>query len=672
MTHKYIMTISRNTIDKLGVRLYDKAADVISELISNAYDADAENVTVSVPLDVFLATKKGGKITDKGYKIIVEDDGHGMDEREANLFYLKVGTERRTDKNRKNWGTRSKFKRRPVMGRKGIGKLSAFGICKKIEIISAANIKKNGKYVISNFILNFDDINEDTEKEYHPKIGNLDGKTTDKPGTKIILTDFLYRAIPDKETFLRQIARKFGLNTTDFAIKVRDTISNQDHIVTELDLPRFEKTVISVDNRKINVEGKKYPVKGWVGYSSTPYANEEMAGVRIYARGKLAAVTRDFGHKAGFTGEFTLRSYLIGVIHADWLDEDKDEDLIASDRQDILWSSEKGKAFKEWGQILLRELGRKSAGPLREKTFEIFSKKSNFEIEAKKRFGGTKVYQAAMDLGHTLGSRADRSSLDDKDYITSLLELILSIAPHTMIVEKLRKIADKGNDSAMQVISSLFGDAKLAETASLGQIAFERINAIEELEKSIRKIPPPKESELQELLEEAPWILQPEWTVLQTNETFENFRLAFDAWYYKKTQKKVKTKSSPKNKNKKPDFVMINTGRSIEIIEIKKPDYRFSDSDFDRLFNYIEKMEEFRKNNKNLSDMLPKTHFTLVCDEIKLARNNKKAYDSFVNEDKIITPKTWEEVLTDTKQSHEDFLRERNKIFKEKKKDNAL
>jgi len=72
------MRISRNTIDKLGVKLYDKTADVISELISNGYDADAEKVTVHIPLNVFLASKKRGKVTDRGHAIVIEDDGHGM------------------------------------------------------------------------------------------------------------------------------------------------------------------------------------------------------------------------------------------------------------------------------------------------------------------------------------------------------------------------------------------------------------------------------------------------------------------------------------------------------------------------------------------------------------------------------------------------------------------
>ena len=53
-------------------------------------------------------------------------------------------------------------------------------------------------------------------------------------------------------------------------------------------------------------EGRALPVSGWMGLAKEAYKNEEMAGVRIYARGKIVATTRAFGQSAGFTGEFTF------------------------------------------------------------------------------------------------------------------------------------------------------------------------------------------------------------------------------------------------------------------------------------------------------------------------------------------------------------------------------
>ena len=134
----YELRISRLTVDKLGVKLYDKASAVVAELVANAYDADAETVLVRLPLSTQLASRAGGRLTDKGLRIEVVDNGHGMSPARAREYYLLVGSDRRT--NRPN-GDLSRTKKRPVMGRKGIGKLAPFGICNLIEVRSARRAK---------------------------------------------------------------------------------------------------------------------------------------------------------------------------------------------------------------------------------------------------------------------------------------------------------------------------------------------------------------------------------------------------------------------------------------------------------------------------------------------------------------------------------------------------
>lgn len=128
----YIMRISRMTVDKLGVRLYDRVSAVVAELVANAYDADAESVVVRVPLATLLARKnrETGEVEGYGHTIEVVEDGHGMTPEEANEHFLRVGKDRRADETQ---GNLSRHGRRPVMGRKGIGKLAPFGICKRMR-----------------------------------------------------------------------------------------------------------------------------------------------------------------------------------------------------------------------------------------------------------------------------------------------------------------------------------------------------------------------------------------------------------------------------------------------------------------------------------------------------------------------------------------------------------
>ena len=350
------MDISRTVLDMLGIGLYDNTVTVVAELIANAYDADAEHVVVKIPLNRALATKVAGKIVDQGLEISVEDDGRGMSPELVNEAYLRVGTDRRISGAMRPV---SPVKHRPIMGRKGIGNLSAFGICKTIEVWSAGGRATPQGYEVSHLIIDYDEIKTEAGAPYHPRTGPADGKYSERRGTAVRLRNFLHRSTPDQEAFHRQVSRRFASQLPDFEIKILNTTSGNEFVIRELPIEIDEDAKIDLAEKPIVLEdGTKLPVTGWLALAKHPYTNPEMAGVRIYARGRLAAVTRDFNLSAGFTGMYVIRSYPVGVVYADWIDED--EDLIRTDRQGILWDSEVGLAFQAWGQSLLKELGRTS------------------------------------------------------------------------------------------------------------------------------------------------------------------------------------------------------------------------------------------------------------------------------------------------------------------------
>ena len=213
MSKKYTMTISRLTVDKLGVKLYDRVSAVIAEIVANSYDADANKVTILAPMGEWLATKSKGQVTGRDFSIEVRDTGCGMTVDEVNEFYLKVGKERRNDPKR---GDVSKKYKRRVMGRKGVGKLAPFGVCKQIEVITAGGGKKeytdeSGKkqigYEICHLILERDAILHDTDEAYFPKPGAQDGKHRADTGTTIRMVMFDYRRVPEIEDFDHRIGQ---------------------------------------------------------------------------------------------------------------------------------------------------------------------------------------------------------------------------------------------------------------------------------------------------------------------------------------------------------------------------------------------------------------------------------------------------------------------------------
>lgn len=649
MENEYRMTISRTTIDKLGIKLYDSPSAVVSELIANSYDADAETVEIVIPLDKWLATKQDGKFVDKGYEIVIKDNGHGMVPSVINDFYLKIGTDPRKDTKR---GPFSIEKKRPRMGRKGIGKLAPFGICKKIEVISAGGKREDKKFEIAHFMLDYDRINQESDEQYCPAPGGLNHTFTDKRGTTVRLFDFHHRRTPDVNTFLRQVSRRFGLEQKDFKITVTDSATESTYEVKDLSVDIDEETKIVVDNRPVKLEdGTELPVKGWVAYSKEPYPNEELAGIRLYARGKFVGNAGIFRLRAGFTGEYTIRSYIVGVIHADWIDSDDHEDLIRSDRQDILWASEYGEALVKWGQDLVKELGRTAYPAKKRKIAAKFLEISKLKETAQERFAEKSIVDTAVEIASVLGRGLNEENLKDMDYVNGIKELALSISPHKTIVDKLKEAEDSIAERPLEAIAKLFNDANLAEAASLGMIVQERLHNIEKLD----KIPPDAdEGELQALLESAPWMIDPRWTMLQANQSFDSFRKHFEKWYKEHFQVEIHTTTAG-GIAKRPDFVMLHVGTNIEIVEIKKKEHKLENKEFDRVRLYYTRIQQYLDENPTIKEQFPKVHVTLICDGLDLKGVHEDAYRLLEKESNLVK-KRWDEILMDSETVNKDFL----------------
>jgi hypothetical protein len=652
----YHLRISRLTVDKLGVKLYDKASAVVAELIANSYDADAEEVVVTIPLAVQLATKSASGLQDRGLLIEVKDNGHGMSPDEAKKFFLVVGTDRRARPD----GSRSRKKKRPVMGRKGIGKLAPFGICRRIELMSAGGPPTKNGYAVTHFFLDFDRIVKDEDTDVPLDVGASDGTWSEKPGTTIRLTSFLAKRVPDEETFLRQLAVRFTFARPDFQISVLDSSKDDPRPVkvNPLDIPLSPGTRSDLSTRPVIADdGTEYPVSGWLGMAKDAYKNDEMAGVRIYARGKIVGVTRDFNQPAGFTGEFTMRSYLVGKVEAEWLDLDDGEDLIRTDRQDILWDSEFGQMLRKWGAELIKEIAAKSREPRRKRVSDLFMQKSKIEARARERFGDKEVTRIAVELASKVGGFAAEDELDDKVYVDDLTNFILSVAPHKALIEAFQEfnsLATKGESSVEHLID-IFDKTQLAELASYAQIAAERVRAIGKLKQLIDDSF--GEDKFQELLAAAPWLIDPTWTVITVNQGLRTFKDAFESYYKKKHKKEITLAIN--YQSKRPDFTLISIDGLLHIVEIKKPDHDFDQADSTRLLNYVEAFEEFFDNHKGIAANFPRGwRIDLVADGVKIKEvANRRAFRELTEH---VPPRvvriSWLDFLDRAKKTNERFL----------------
>lgn len=648
---KYTMRISRLTIDKLGIQMYDRVSAVLAELIANAYDADAERVTITLPFGEYLAQKNEARTVDRGFEIVIEDDGHGMTAQDVNDYYLNVGYNRRTTRSERT----PKHNRR-VMGRKGIGKLAPFGICREVEVISAGGDRTDEGYVVSNLILDLDGIlNEEPDEHgnvvpYHPTPGTKDESYSHSTGTKLILRHFDRRRVPSGEELNRQLAARFGLSQPNWSVFLED--SEGDGVPIELGslhVDVMQGTYINVANRPVPFEDRFLPVSGWVAYAKDPYKDEVMAGVRIYARGKIVAQTRDFDIKTGFTGEFKMRSYLTGEIHAEWLDDT--EDFVRTDRQDIIWNSDYGAPLREWGQELLRELAASAEASTRQRIWDVFLEESHLEEQVRGAHPNDRAIQeSVLKAAKSLVTSADRDSIKNPAYRNRIVRLAYAIGPHSTLLSALGEVASL-TDGSTDVILGLFERASLAEMYSLGQVAQQRVDAIEQLERLVSN-PSTVERQLQTLIETAPWLLHHDWTPLSYNQSLASTRTNFESWYHANYGEEIVT-SAIENPTKQPDFVLLNHEGRLEIVEIKRPQYAITNDEFNRAFGYLTAARRFIEETVAVRELFPKATLTIICDD----QNLDALRQNTLNTDPDISRRNWYSLLESATRRHQDFLK---------------
>mgnify|MGYP000987021823 CR=1 FL=1 len=152
----FSLRYSHNIIEHLGLKLYqNKPTNVIAELISNSWDADAANVWIN--------------INDKCVSVF--DDGKGMSDSELKYDYLVIGKRKR----KRNELSKRTEKNRMVMGRKGIGKLAPFGIASKLSLITISKETKKCFWIaldLSQMLSDLDNNNNNANNltEYKPTI----------------------------------------------------------------------------------------------------------------------------------------------------------------------------------------------------------------------------------------------------------------------------------------------------------------------------------------------------------------------------------------------------------------------------------------------------------------------------------------------------------------------
>lgn len=325
------MTFDPNTIEHLGVRMYSTLPPVLAELIANSYDADAENIKLNLKDDT----------ADK--EITIEDDGIGMSFDEINNKFLRIGRNRRDD-----GGDPASVKGRKAIGKKGLGKLSFFGISHEIEIAT----KKDGKLNV--FIMRWEDIKR-SDKEYAPVIVKKDEPCdTTEHGTTITLrklqrdSDFL------PEDIATSLSKIFIIDAS-FKITLQHNSGALIEVTNERKYADLDKEIEWDVPADIGVESeysRKAQVTGHLIATEKPISPKtNMRGVVLFSRNKLVNQAEYFSDSE--SSHFF--SYLTGWLEVDFID-DLAEDVIETNRQSLIWDHPEMAELRTYLQSMIRWL----------------------------------------------------------------------------------------------------------------------------------------------------------------------------------------------------------------------------------------------------------------------------------------------------------------------------
>lgn len=376
--------ISLSVLNHLGRNLYRNFITVLGEAISNAWDADAQNVWIY--------------IDDSTSTLVIKDDGIGMTSDDFQNKFLKIGYSKRKDSN-----TDSSPKGRPYIGRKGIGKLALLSCAERISIISKTESTDYVGGVIDNSGLD-QAIDDDLTPSQYPleavDMGVFGNYTDEHTRGTIVHFATLKDGISNSVDFLKKaIALYFRFSLVDDTSSIyvnnekisidnlQELISNTEFLweINQNNDPLLDKLKSVVIEQQSLLE--RYDINGFVASVKKPrdlkiLGTGEKVGIDLFVNGRL----REKDILKHIPSARIPESYMYGQIHFDNLDRG-DVDRFTSSREGIVADDE---LFVE----LLKIMKQKMTG--------IFDQWDKWRLDHKK----------SGDTDNERKSKKDRASAD--------------------------------------------------------------------------------------------------------------------------------------------------------------------------------------------------------------------------------------------------------------------
>ncbi len=615
-------------IDHLGVQMYQSPIASIAELVSNAWDANAEKVEITLP------EVMGGDAA-----IIVKDDGDGMTLDDCQNKYLNIGYNRRehSDTSRD----------RPVMGRKGIGKFAGFGIANKIKIDTIS--KQTGERTV--FVLDLDQIREgDTYVNTSPLqlipelIEEPDEERKKDHGTEITLLDLTFERKPSKDIFIRGLSRRFAINSTadNFQVFVNGTEVKEedDSSRIEFSFPRDYKNDEKPDGLIIKdgygietINGQEISWK--INFYKDTIQEQDLQGISVFAHKKLAQTPFMFNLSGGLPSQ-TGPEYLSGKVIADFVDE-LSTDVISPERQRLNWEHGELKPLETWGQEKIKEL------------LKIWKKRHQEEREKiiKEKIGnfGQRLSKLPPHEQKVIETALKKLAALPKlttEQFTEMGEAILIAWEGGRLKALITEMADV-QDMTEEHLLNILIEANVLTSLHTAEAVKTKLEAIEGLRQRIesREL----ENAVRDYIAKNPWLISPEWETFVVEKSLKHI-----------IEKALKESGIEEEEDwKKRVDLILSSGNSLLVLEFMRPGLKIDRDHMERFEYYIDTIKDAISSQTGVIFKSEQVFGYLIADKIENSKGALKIKIQKLSKSNMYVM-DWESLLEKAEAQWQEFL----------------
>ena len=602
------MRYAGGLVRHLGLQMYAGFVPAIAELVANAWDADASEVAVELPLDEAITDQTIVRVT---------DNGNGMTFDEVNDAYLVLGRDRRAAT-----GTSYTPAGRRVMGRKGIGKLAGFGIAHLMRVETV----RDGH--LTAFELDYDDIVAEAKQvlvaPYKPRLV-ADRSVTEadelQRGTRITLSRLQVRRQVNSSQFARSMSGRFSIFGDQFRLIVNGEPSKAEAIGWQFRFP--ETGELSEDIEGIGT------VRWWVGFTEKPIPHEDARGIAVLAHGKLVQRPFFFDLSGGMQGQHGLQ-YMTGQVVADGLDDV--QDLIATDRATVLWEDPVAQPLLKWGQEKVRSLLREWSGGRQRVNIERVHAAVP-ELQSLDRL----PERARVELTKAVQALAKVDTIDE-ERLQELVRFLVQAYDNELFMTLVRELNQADPQVGADLVR-LFSEWDVQEAVSLAWIVRGRVEIIRQFEKLIADQVPEK-PDMHEFVKAHPWLLGPSFDPLRHETSLDRI-----------IREELGIDPDTEEGRRRIDFFTLADGGQAVVVELKRPGGTLTREELRQLEDYVTVLTN---HYNQITDQASRKRVRGILIGSSIRPEHRVLFENAADVGNVT--RTWRDLLEEAERTHRDYL----------------